>query len=186
MVDTGDKTSRERSGDAMTVSAIADLVERLGRLEDERAILGVLHRFTHCIDYGRERDFVALFTEDGVFEVRRRNGETARREGHEELLRFMKSHTRAPGYFHKHLLLSPVITLDGNAARAESYWALLDEQSGGPFVKSFGRYRDHLTKDGGEWRIRERKAEVEVRAPDYAFSGEAVGGDRPGKPGDPS
>lgn len=155
---------------------LAELRAKVVALEDERAVVATLHRFTHYIDYGREQEFVELFTVDGVFEVRHRQGNaTARRAGHAELTRYMAGHTRAPQRFHKHLLLQPVVALEGALARVESYFAVLEEREGGPYVKTYGRYLDTLVKDGGGWRFKERIAEVDVRQPDYRFAGEDAG-----------
>lgn len=139
---------------------------RLAALEDERAILEVLHRLTHCLDYGLDNEFVELFTHDGVFEVTRRGDDSIRRAGHDELAQYMANHTRAPDRFHKHLLLNPVISIMGENAVAESYFVLLDEGQQGPLVRTYGRYRDDLVKCPGGWRVRMRLAEIEVRAPD--------------------
>jgi SnoaL-like domain len=155
---------------------LAELRARVVSLEDERAVVATLHRFTHYIDYGRELEFVELFTVDGVFEVRhRQTSAIARRAGRAELSRYIAGHTRAPRRFHKHLLLQPVIALDGAIARVESYFAVLEEREGGPYVKTYGRYLDTLAKEGGTWRFRERIAEVEVRQPTYRFSGDDAG-----------
>lgn len=155
---------------------LAELKARIARLEDERAVITTLHRFTHYIDYGREPEFVELFTADGVFEVRhRQTGAIARRAGRAELSRYIAGHTRAPRRFHKHLLLQPVVALEGAIARVESYFAVLEEREGGPYVKTYGRYLDTLAKEGGSWRFAERIAEVDVRQPDYRFGGDEAG-----------
>ena len=53
---------------------VEELVRRLAALEAERAILRTLYRYGHSIDYGLEQEWVDCFTEDGVFDVRRRVG----------------------------------------------------------------------------------------------------------------
>ena len=51
---------------------VQESVRRLAALEAERAILRTLYRYGHSIDYGLEQEWVDCFTEDGVFDVRRR------------------------------------------------------------------------------------------------------------------
>jgi hypothetical protein len=67
---------------------VQELVRRLEALETERAILRTLYRYGHSIDYGLEQEWVDCFTEDGVFDVRRRVGPaSARYEGRAPLWR---------------------------------------------------------------------------------------------------
>lgn len=143
-----------------------DLATRVQRLEDERGVLRTLHRYAHCIDYGREREWVDCFAEDGVFDVRREDPPGDRYVGHDALAGFVAAHTRAPDHWHKHLVLGPVIEVEGDEARAESYLARLDLMRDEPVIRSFGRYRDRLVRCPDDvWRIRERIAEVEARHP---------------------
>ena len=148
----------------------ADVLERLRVLEDERAVLRTLHRYAHCIDYGLEAEWVDLFTEDGVFDVRRMKDGTGpphRESGRDQLRRYIAQHTRAPAKYHKHFMVEPAIRVDGDEATVECYFTRLDEREGGPFVLAFGRYRDRLVKSAdGRWRFRERIVEVEARSGD--------------------
>jgi hypothetical protein len=104
--------------------SVDDLVKRLELLEDERAILQTLYRYGHCIDYGLEREWVGLFTEDGIYEIRLRHpGSVIRKEGSQALAQFIAEHTRAPARYHKHLLVEPLITLESNnQATVQSYF----------------------------------------------------------------
>lgn len=156
---------------------LAELRRTVQALSDEREIVRTLYRFTHTIDYGLAEEFVSLFTEDGVFDVRHLQGrQGARRAGREQLAAYLAGHARPPRSYGKHLLLQPTVMLESeDSARAESYFAVLEEQVGGPYLKTYGRYFDHLVKDGGRWRIKERRCEVEVRQPDYRFAGQGPG-----------
>ena len=93
-----------------------DLEARLELLEAERAITRTLHRYAHSIDYGDEEGWVDCFTEDGVFDVRSRHAHQLKRliTGRDELRAFIARHTRAPELWHKHLLIEPVIDVDGD------------------------------------------------------------------------
>jgi hypothetical protein len=142
----------------------ADLERRLALLEDERAILRRLYAYAHAIDYGDEEGWVNCFAEDGVFDIRTRIEGTPKMvvSGRTELRSFVSRHTRAPELWHKHMLVEPLITVNGDEARSECYLMVLVENEGLPTMRVFGRYRDRLIRDtDGEWRFRERVAEIE-------------------------
>lgn len=144
---------------------VQELLRRLATLEEERAILQTLYRYGHSIDYGLEQEWVDCFTEDGVFDVRRRVGPaSARYEGRAALAAFIAQHTRAPGRYHKHMLVEPVIMVSGDQATVQSYFTRLDAtHDGRPFIRAFGRYMDRMVKGtDGVWRFKERVAEVEA------------------------
>jgi 3-phenylpropionate/cinnamic acid dioxygenase small subunit len=144
--------------------------DRLEALEAERAILDTLYRYGHTIDYGDEAGWVDCFTTDAVYDVRRgpqtgRADEVVRCEGRAQIAAFVGAHSRAPSAWHKHLLSEVRVELepDRATATAQSYFVRLDHEDGvGPYVRSFGRYRDRLVREpDGRWRIEERIAEVE-------------------------
>ena len=144
--------------------ASGDLEARLVLLESEQAILKNLYRYGHSIDYGDEEAWVDCFTEDGVFDVRARLSHQPNRviSGRDELRAFIKRHTRAPELWHKHLLIEPLIEVDGDTATVRSYLAVVMEHEDEPIVRVFGRYRDRLVRcPDGRWRFRERIADVE-------------------------
>jgi len=140
------------------------LAARLSALEDERAVLKTLYAYGHSIDYGDEDQWIDCFTADGVFDVRRRLNPDARRrhEGRDALAVFVAQHTRAPHAWHKHLLMEPDVTVDGDRARCRSYFLRVDYLDGAPVIVAMGRYLDELVRgDDGVWRFTRRVAEVE-------------------------
>jgi 3-phenylpropionate/cinnamic acid dioxygenase small subunit len=154
------------------------LALRLQALEDERDVRATLYRYGHALDYGAEDDWVDCFAVQAHYEVRQRPGETVTGigpggagaamlrcyDGRDELATFAARHTRAPERFHKHLLVDPVIAVDGDHATAVSYFVRLDDVDGEPVVYAFGRYRDELVRCGdGQWRFAVRIAEIESR-----------------------
>jgi len=148
--------------------SVADFDTRLRRLEDEQAIIRVLNKYAHCIDYGDEDGFLDCFTEDAVWSARNMQAGSAlmRHEGHAALRAFASSHTRPPELYHKHLIAEPVLSVDGDTAEATSYLLLLVAGPGGlPAIASFGRYRDELRREAGCWRIATRVAEAEAWNP---------------------
>ena len=160
----GERPSTGDIGDSGT----ADLRVQVAQLMAERAVLDTLYRYGHSIDYGLEEDWLDCFTAGGAFDVRYRVGAKPSRrfEGYDDLASFIAAHSRAPHRWHKHLLLEPVIAIDGDRATARSYFTRLDAgDDGAPFVRAFGRYLDQLVRDpDGRWRFVERIAEVEAVA----------------------
>jgi 3-phenylpropionate/cinnamic acid dioxygenase small subunit len=152
---------------------LAALTARIEALEEQQAILDLLYRYGHAIDYGLEDEWVDCFTPDGAFDMRhRRSGPSTsgrwesadrRLEGHEPLMRFVSAHTRAPDRYHKHVVIEPRITLDGHEATVVSYFMFVHENDGRSEVGAFGRYRDRLLRGAdSRWRFVERIAEIEA------------------------
>jgi hypothetical protein len=138
-------------------------VELGGAVADERAILRVLYSYCHAIDYGEEARWLALFTADGIFHVDMPRGlPPLHCAGQQELAAFISAHPRAPAALHKHLLLNPLIDLQGDEARVASYFQMLLDIDGTPATYCFGRYLDKLVRsNSGLWQFRERVAQVQ-------------------------
>ena len=136
--------------------------EQLGVLLEERAILRTLYRYAHAMDYGHEEDWVRTFTTDGVFDVVRMPDRTTihREDGAGDLAAYIAGYAKPPNV-RKHILLNPLIELDGDQAQVDSYWLFLGKDTDGATIQAFGRYHDTLRKVDGEWRIASRYAETE-------------------------
>lgn len=137
---------------------------------DERAILRVLYAYCHAIDYGEEARWVGLFTPDGIFHVDLPRGlPPIHCAGKQELTAFVAAHPRAPTALHKHLLLNPLIDLQGDEAQVASYFQLLLDIDGTPQTYCFGRYLDRLVRStDGAWHFKERVAQVQsMRTNDF-------------------
>jgi hypothetical protein len=137
--------------------------ERLQVLEDEREILRTMYQYGHALDYGDPDLFLDCWFEDATRETvsrSRRDHVEHVRKGHDELREFLVKHTT--GEIYKHLLVEPLISIDGDTARVESYFVMLNEDPQGPYVRAMGRYRDRLARDtDGRWRFVERISEIE-------------------------
>jgi SnoaL-like protein len=148
----------------------------LRQLTDERDICATLYRYAHSLDFGLEADWVDCFTDDAVWHSRRspiaargtpdRSGGARAVRGRDELAQFAAHHTRPPEAWHKHLLCESRVDLDGDHARADSYFARIDVDPTGSFIRAFGRYRDDLVRcPDGRWRIQERLVEIDGTHP---------------------
>ena len=143
-----------------------DLEKRLRLLEDEHAILDTLYRYPHCVDYvGRGADFIDLFTDDGIFDIRYSPPLGRRIVGRKALEEFIEGHRAPDSKYHQHAIINPIITLKGDEAFVESYWLTLDRGLKGPSLGGCGRYKDHLIKVGNRWKFKERIIEIEVIDP---------------------
>jgi 3-phenylpropionate/cinnamic acid dioxygenase small subunit len=160
----------------MVVGGNGDMATELASLRDEQAVLDTLYRYSHCIDYGREEEWVDCFTDDGVWDSRRspiaargvpgRPGQSWVVQGREQLAKFVASHTRPPQAWHKHLLCEPRVELSGDRAEVDSYFVRIDVDPTGSFIRAFGRYRDSLVRcPDGRWRINHRIAEIDGTHP---------------------
>jgi hypothetical protein len=143
------------------------LRDRIQRLEDERAIVDVLHAYGPALDDGDEEAWGRCFTSDAVWET---TGPGVRRvhhlEGRDELVAFARRHTRAPEHLHKHCVFGSRLEVDCDTARSVSYFVRVDALPDGPAVFAMGRYHDDLRRDvDGTWRITRRRAEVEATGP---------------------
>src|SRR5581483_10804353 len=102
-----------------------DIEARLALLEDERQILRLLHTYPPAIDYGGDEAWADCFTDDGVFDSRDRIGGNGRvLRGRAELLDFARRFSRPPARWHKHLIVEPLVDVDGDTAHATSYFAV--------------------------------------------------------------
>jgi 3-phenylpropionate/cinnamic acid dioxygenase small subunit len=137
----------------------------LDQLLEERAILRALHEYAHRMDYGDERGWVESFAPDAVFNVfRTPEGTTIHREdGEADLARYIAVYPKPP-QFRKHVVVDPIIEVDGDDATVRAYWLLLqrDDETGKPILAAFGHYDDRLRKEGGRWVIVDRQASVEA------------------------
>jgi hypothetical protein len=147
---------------------LAQLEERLAALEAERAILRTLYAYGHSIDAGDEARWVDCFTADGFFAawVTSPDDPWFRVAGRAELEAFIAEHTRPPDPAHKHLVIEPLIDVDGSNATCISYFAVLMHHDDAPLLRVFGRYHDQLAaEEDGRWRFRERVAEIQSMRP---------------------
>ena len=146
-----------------------DIEQRLRRLEDEKAILETLYAYGHHLDYGLEDAWIDCWTEDAVLDLPGR----AFMRGHAELRAGFRAHSHAPSMYHKHVVIAPMVTLNGDTATVSSMFARLDRYPEGPGIRAFGRYRDRLVRcPDGRWRIRERLPEIEAVREQAPLGGE--------------
>jgi ketosteroid isomerase-like protein len=129
----------------------------LAQLVDERNILRLLHRYAHALD-GRDADmWSSCFTPDATLVSR--HGTFV---GAEQLDGVFRELRPTPT---KHLLTSPLIELDGDAATVVSHFLLCVQDGTELLVDFFGRYLDRVARvHADDWRFQERQIVGEAQA----------------------
>ncbi|MCR5879565.1 nuclear transport factor 2 family protein [Phenylobacterium sp. J367] len=139
-----------------------DPYTRLQRLEDQRAVTDCIHSVCHVVDGTDAAAWLDLFTPDGVFTWRANDGAAPALDlhGHDALGAWFAQHrSNNPAGSQMHIVLHPIVSLDGDAARVRSAYQTLRVADGQIVVASTGRYEDLLVRSpDGVWRLAERHA----------------------------
>jgi hypothetical protein len=172
-----------------------ELERRIRVLEDERAVRQVLARFSFLEDTGRDEEWLALWTDDGRYDlsalVSRADG-TAEEFGHvyvgrDELAAMVAdpAGNRHPD-FAGHALHTHSGTVDveveGDRATAHAYTVLHQEQGGRVWTASAAANRWSLRRVEGGWRVAER-VRRQLATPGFAAILDAAGATSPGSAG---
>jgi 3-phenylpropionate/cinnamic acid dioxygenase small subunit len=136
-------------------------------LADELAIRRVMERYMRFNDDQRLDAMLPLFTEDAIYRV---GGVVY--VGHEQIAEFFVAHGYRAGRPSwtdddeqlwvmprtAHVISSPVIDVDGDAATVESDFVVIDRDAAGHGrIMLTGRYRDRFRRQAdGRWLIAER------------------------------
>ena len=133
---------------------------------DERAIMRTMHRYCRALDDGLEGEWLDVFTADAVYDTVLPNGDLyAHLTTRDEFVSFLNAYPRRPATAPKHVMVDPIIELDGDLARVESTFLYLNQSPGEvPRVMAWGRYVDVLRREGDVWRIASRRCDTEAVA----------------------
>jgi hypothetical protein len=131
---------------------------------DRAAIIDLQHRYVLAMDYFDADGYAAVFTEDGVLDWARGEvkGRAAIREfmanGTYDLRKMNFQPATTPDGKEwpstvRHLITNQVIEIDGNTARAVSYWMNYANNADRRQIQflSFGSWDDRLAKIDGKW-----------------------------------
>lgn len=146
---------------------LQSLEARVRLIEDRQRVVDRVYAVAHAVDYGDEDRFVDSFTSDGRFLVLLRGSDepTHVYADHAGLRARIENHTRPPELYHKHIYLNPVVSIDGDAATCDTYFLVFSVHEEEPVLLAFGRDRDRMVRcSDGDWRIIERRAEMEVKS----------------------
>jgi 3-phenylpropionate/cinnamic acid dioxygenase small subunit len=142
--------------------------DELRALLDERAIIRTMHRYCRALDSGNEHEWLDVFTEDATYDtVLPDGGVYAHLTTRDEFIAFLYAYPRPPVTAPKHVIVDPIIELDGDVALGESTFLFLNQTPGEmPRVMAWGRYIDKFRREGALWRISSRLCETEAVAAD--------------------
>jgi hypothetical protein len=160
-------------------------IDRLTRLEHERAIHRILFQYCDSLDYSRRDEVVAYFAPDAVIEVVQDNAVLAAgtahkggvtHRGHQQIRSFYDM-VLAGNPDHKsvsshHFVTNIRIDWDGEVALVDSLFVIVmaDPENLGPFIMTgatsvagYGRYVDRLMRDDlGQWMFQFREIRFEA------------------------
>lgn len=127
------------------------------RLDDERQIHNLLARLSHLADRGSIDDYLALWTDDGMWEG---SADVAR--GKDEMRARVEAYrargVQGPGSQARHVSTTRFVEFDtADSARAESYFIYFVDVDTRPRPARVGRYVDELQRTDGQWRLRRRR-----------------------------
>lgn len=145
--------------------ALREVLLRLQRLEDERAVIDRLYEYAHSMDHGPVARLRDCFTEDREVEGRWQGLFERRSTGN-------RSHPWKQVPNSKHLVSCPRVTsLQGDVATVEAYWTYVTDDGDVPHLRAFGRYIDRMKRcSDGKWRIWRRIVDIEGRSAAKATS----------------
>ncbi len=119
---------------------------------DRLAILDLIARYNHLMDFEDTEGWADCFTADGTFE----GGPKLRASGRAELVAFMRRLV-ARDRPARHWANNVVIEGDGDEARTTLYLLVVNLTEDGPQPAHAGVYHDTLRRVDGAWKFHERR-----------------------------
>ncbi len=120
---------------------------------DEEQVRRTIHEFCVFLDERRFREWSDLFTEDGIF---------CDRISRDTIFTWISGDQLAtePDLNRKHTVHNILIDVDGDEAHATADLVMFDKTGDKPWFILTGKYTDHLVRDEGKWRFKNRKLAV--------------------------
>ncbi len=140
------------------------LERRITRLEDREAIKELKARYCEICDDDHNPDrIVSLFTEDGIWEGRG----IGLAQGHAEI-RELFERFRTMMSFSQHMVMNPVIELDGDRAQARwLFFGMFTFYEGKQAKWQSARYHEDYLKVDGVWLIEHLRVKGPGVSADY-------------------
>jgi len=130
---------------------------------DYLEIMTLLARIAQLADAGDIEDYLDCFSPDGSWTLHDSHGlnlEPQVRTGREELAEGVRERReiglQGPGTATKHDVSSISIDVEGDTARASSYFRFYRSTNLVPELIAIGRYDDELVRTPGVWRLKNR------------------------------
>ena len=129
-------------------------------LEEKEELRDLVTRYCLYIDSGRYDDWVATFTEDGVFD----SPILGRWQGKAALKQFTEKYRTWTGNNQpRHCVMNVLVNVEGNHATGECYLLMTHASEGKTEFVVSGRYEDRMEKVNGKWLFKERKVKPDNR-----------------------
>ena len=133
---------------------LATLRGQIQALEDERDIRTLVARLAHAGDSRQLAPYLDVFAEDAVFEI----VGSLKLEGVAQIRTWCEGRWAGPaGPPMRHLITGTVVTLEGDRARARSYFSVIGAGETGLSVRSTGVYEDAFLRTARGWKFTQRK-----------------------------
>ncbi len=141
-----------------------DLEQRITRLEDLEQIKQLKARYCQICDNDHNTDeIITIFAEDGVWEGRGIGTATGHAEIQQLFTRFQKMIS-----FSQHMVVNPVIEIDGTSASGVWYFfGLFTFYEGNQAKWQAARYHEKYTKVDGVWKIQHLRIRGPALIADY-------------------
>jgi uncharacterized protein (TIGR02246 family) len=136
-----------------------ELAARLQRLEDLMEIHQLFIDYGLALDAGDFDAYAALFAEDGEVLL----GPMGRAKGRDEIKALMTKTLSGGVGSSFHIISSPQVQLDGDAATSQVMWSVVTRADAGhATLTMIGRHRDDLVRENGRWKIARRRGFVDL------------------------
>jgi hypothetical protein len=143
---------------------IAELEQRISRLEDLEAIKQLKARYCEICDDDHNPDRItSIFAEDGVWEGRG----IGKARGHAEIRKLFEGFQKMMSYS-QHMVLNPVIEVDGDHAKGRWYFfGTFTFYEGNQAKWQAARYHEDYVKVNGDWKIQHLRVKGPGMSADY-------------------
>jgi 3-phenylpropionate/cinnamic acid dioxygenase small subunit len=132
-------------------------------MDDTTAIANLVAALAHHADGGEVSDYVALFTEDAVWEMPANPAtglaasvRTGRAEIEAGVHERRAAGVQGPGSRTMHVISTIRIDIVEDRATAHLYWQFYGDTTNGGVLRSMGRYDDEYAKTAGGWKLARR------------------------------
>jgi hypothetical protein len=149
--------------------ASSDLEATIRTLVDIEEIKKLHARYTFLVDENKWDDVIDLFADDAVGEWGFGGaGSRGRHEGKKALTRFFKELVPKEASMFRHMVIQPIIEVEGNRAHAEWYmfgFGTYNLPEGKTPAWTQGKYENELIRKDGKWKFKHLKFEFAIQTP---------------------
>lgn len=134
------------------------LEDQLQRVADDLEVRNLLARIAQLSDEGTLDDYMALLTEDAVWDGGKTFGV---RKGHADILAGARERraagTSGPGSHNRHVITTSAVRVEGDVARSRSYFLFYVDCDKTPVARVVGVYQDEFRRSKSGWKLARRE-----------------------------